>query len=58
MFERRGDDLYMNITISLRDALTGFSMEITHLDGHKVKIREGKGGFNYYYCRLRYLVTR
>lgn len=41
MFERRGDDLYMNITISLRDALTGFNMEITHLDGHKVKIKQG-----------------
>ena len=24
-----------NVTISLRDALVGFSMEIVHLDGHK-----------------------
>ena len=36
IFERRGDDLYVNLTISLRDALVGFSMDITHLDGHKV----------------------
>lgn len=57
LFERRGDDLYTNVTISLQvrnhqrlvqileikafflqDALIGFSMEITHLDGHKVSI--------------------
>lgn len=56
-FERRGDDLYTNVTISLQvkpisitvfkldftfqnlqDALIGFSMEITHLDGHKVSV--------------------
>lgn len=36
MFERRGDDLYTNLTISLRDALVGFETEITHLDGHTV----------------------
>ncbi|CAH1788009.1 unnamed protein product [Owenia fusiformis] len=37
-FERRGDDLYTNVTISLQDALTGFDMKIKHLDGHKVHI--------------------
>lgn len=35
MFERRGDDLYTNVTISLVEALVGFEMYITHLDGHK-----------------------
>ena len=39
MFERRGDDLYTNLTISLRDALVGFETEITHLDGHSVHIK-------------------
>lgn len=39
LFERRGDDLYTNITISLRDALLGFTMELTHLDGHKGEMR-------------------
>ncbi|MCP9261456.1 DnaJ subfamily B member 11 [Dirofilaria immitis] len=38
IFERRGIDLYTNVTISLEDALNGFKMEITHLDGHKVEI--------------------
>ena len=42
MFERRGDDLYTNITINLVDALTGFVMEIKHLDGHNVKVQRDK----------------
>lgn len=35
MFERRGDDLYTNVTITLVEALVGFEMYIPHLDGHK-----------------------
>ena len=35
-FERIGDDLYTNVTISLVDALNGFQLDIPHLDGHKV----------------------
>ena len=37
-FERKGDDLYANITITLQDALIGFGLDIDHLDGHKVGI--------------------
>ncbi|PNW80507.1 hypothetical protein CHLRE_07g320150v5 [Chlamydomonas reinhardtii] len=37
-FERRGHDLMHNYTISLVDALTGFSHTIDHLDGHKVTL--------------------
>lgn len=36
IFERRGEDLYTNVTISLTDSLNGFEMEIQHLDNHKV----------------------
>lgn len=39
LFERRGDDLYTNLTISLEDALTGFSTTIKHLDGHVVTVK-------------------
>lgn len=42
IFERRGDDLYTNATISLADALTGFSITLKHLDGHIVKINRDK----------------
>jgi len=42
VFERRGDDLYTNVTISLADALTGFEMNITHLDGHIVNVVRDK----------------
>ncbi|DAA33354.1 dnaJ homolog subfamily B member 11 [Bos indicus] len=42
IFERRGDDLYTNVTISLVESLVGFDMDITHLDGHKVHISRDK----------------
>lgn len=41
-FERKGDDLYTNISISLQDALNGFDLELEHLDSHKVKISREK----------------
>ncbi|CAK0786120.1 hypothetical protein CVIRNUC_009333 [Coccomyxa viridis] len=37
-FERDRSDLKYNLTISLLDALVGFSTEFEHLDGHKVKL--------------------
>lgn len=42
IFERKREDLYTNVTISLQDALIGFTMDITHLDGHKVTIQRDK----------------
>ena len=42
VFERRGDDLYTNVTISLADALAGFEIDIEHLDGHKVHVVRDK----------------
>lgn len=38
LFQRNNSDLHVNRTISLVDALTGFSHTITHLDGHNVTI--------------------
>jgi DnaJ family protein B protein 11 len=37
-WERRGNDLIMNQTISLVEALVGFRRELEHLDGHKFTI--------------------
>ncbi|XP_052235856.1 dnaJ homolog shv-like [Dreissena polymorpha] len=41
-FERRGDDLYTNVTITLLDAMAGFEMDIPHLDGHTVHVVRDK----------------
>ena len=35
-FRRTGNDLHMNATIPLLDALVGFSRNVSHLDGHVV----------------------
>ena len=42
-FERTGADLTMTADISLLEALTGFQLLITHLDGRKVLITSKKG---------------
>lgn len=41
-FERKQDDLFTNVTISLVDALNGFEISIEHLDGHLVKVTRDK----------------
>jgi len=43
MFKRKGDDLYIDRTISLSEALCGFSMELTHLDGRTLIIKTTPG---------------
>jgi len=37
-FIRRGDDLHMDMTVSLREALLGWSQTIRHIDGHTVEL--------------------
>lgn len=38
IFQRDGDDLQFNISLSLREALLGWSREVTHLDGRTVVV--------------------
>ena len=38
IFTRRGSNLYVDLTISLLDAVVGFQTTIPHLDSHKVSI--------------------
>lgn len=42
-FKRKGADLYVKRTISLVEALCGFRMELTHLDGRKLLIKSAPG---------------
>lgn len=37
-FTRHGDDLHYSLTVTLLEALIGFSKKIKHLDGHMVEI--------------------
>jgi len=41
-FKRDGDNLRINVNITLKQALLGFEKEIRHLDGHKVKLSKSK----------------
>ena len=38
LFKRTGNDLMINATIPLLDALVGFTRNVTHLDGHIVTL--------------------
>jgi len=42
-FKRRGADLYIERKISLVEALCGFEIEVTHLDGRKLLIKTAPG---------------
>jgi DnaJ family protein A protein 2 len=42
-FQRSGNDLYLPLTISLAEALCGFSMCLKHLDGRYIYIRNKPG---------------
>jgi DnaJ-related protein SCJ1 len=50
-FMREGNDLYVNVTISLKEALLGFERTISHLDGHKVVVE--RTGVTQYAQRVR-----
>lgn len=42
VFERKGNDLFTKLKISLEEALLGFSKEIIHLDSHPVLLEREK----------------
>ena len=39
-FERRGNDLYTTLNLTLEEALLGFSKDVDHLDDHVVTIEK------------------
>merc|ERR1719443_2703850 len=43
LFKRRGADLFIEKDISLVEALCGFELEVTHLDGRKLLIKTNPG---------------
>jgi len=43
VFTRKGEDLFIKKSITLLEALTGFQMVITHLDGRKLIIKNRPG---------------
>ncbi|KAI3867694.1 hypothetical protein MKX03_012567 [Papaver bracteatum] len=42
-FKRKGDDFFMEHTLSLTEALCGFQFALTHLDGRKILIKTNPG---------------
>jgi len=42
-YKRKGDDLFLERTISLTEALCGFAMDMTSLDGRKLLIKNAPG---------------
>jgi len=47
LFERRENHLHVTLKVTLKEALTGFTKEIPHLDGHVVPIRVAPGHIVY-----------
>lgn len=43
VFKRKGDDLHITQNLTLRQALLGFEIEKTHLDGHKFELKKSRG---------------
>eukprot|EP00249_Psilotum_nudum_P012898 c24032_g1_i2 orf=232-1491(+) len=42
-FKRKGDDLFVDHTLNLTEALCGFQFPLTHLDGRQLLIKSGVG---------------
>ncbi|NP_001171852.1 dnaJ homolog subfamily A member 2-like isoform X1 [Saccoglossus kowalevskii] len=44
VFQRDGLDLYMSYSIGLAEALCGFQISVTHLDGRRLLVKSAPGG--------------
>lgn len=42
-FKRKGDDLFVEHTLALTEALCGFQFPLTHLDGRQLLIKSNAG---------------
>ena len=42
-FKRKGDDLFVEHTLSLTEALCGFQIILTHLDGRQLLVKSQPG---------------
>ena len=42
-FKRKGDDLFVEHTLSLTEALCGFRFVLTHLDGRQLLVKSNPG---------------
>ena len=42
-FKRKGDDLFLEHSLTLTEALCGFQFSLTHLDGRQLLIRSAPG---------------
>lgn len=42
-FKRKGDDLFVDHTLTLTEALCGFQFILTHLDGRQLLIKSNPG---------------
>ena len=40
-FKRVGNNLYVDMQLTLQESLLGFEKSITHLDGRKVTVKSG-----------------
>lgn len=43
VFKRKGADLVIKREVTLLEALTGCDFELSHLDGHKIRVRSAPG---------------
>jgi DnaJ family protein A protein 2 len=48
-FQRKGNDLFTEISIPLIEALCGFQIAITHLDNKQILVKKKKKKFFFYH---------